>query len=95
MRISTQDADKIRELIVAIDPDSKIYLFGSMVDDSKIGGDIDLFVESSFDINMQARLRLEWDISCVFDNDVDLLFRSPDRIEQPIHEIAKRGIRLL
>ena len=43
MRLSAQDIDTIKSVILAHIEDAKIYLFGSRVDDTKKGGDIDLY----------------------------------------------------
>jgi predicted nucleotidyltransferase len=94
MRLSPDQISKIKTAIGEVDPNGAIYLFGSRVDDSVKGGDIDLFVESSYLIPFSKKLSLEWEISCLCDSDVDLLFKSPDAEEMPIHRIAKNGVKL-
>lgn len=46
LRLTPFEIDTIRHAIYALDPKAKIYLFGSRVDDTKRGGDIDLLVLS-------------------------------------------------
>ncbi len=46
MRLTLSEISVIKDIILAIDPDAEIYLYGSRVDDSKRGGDIDLLVMS-------------------------------------------------
>ena len=46
MRITQEQKSLIKQIINFFDEDAKIYLFGSRVDDSKRGGDIDLLVYS-------------------------------------------------
>jgi predicted nucleotidyltransferase len=48
MRLSEHERDVIREAATEVfGPDVRVMLFGSRVDDTKRGGDIDLFVEPS------------------------------------------------
>lgn len=47
MRITDQERDAIKDVIDKFDPDAKIYLFGSRVDDQSRGGDIDLLILSN------------------------------------------------
>ncbi|WP_297448863.1 nucleotidyltransferase domain-containing protein [Ferrovum sp.] len=91
MRISEQDAASIKSTIEAIDPESRIYLFGSMVNDRLKGGDIDLFVESSYKIEFQKRLLLEYELSLLCDNDIDLLVKAPTDEDAPIYRLAKKN----
>ncbi|MFA6921524.1 MAG: nucleotidyltransferase domain-containing protein [Gallionella sp.] len=95
MRLADNEINSIRAAVSAVDPESRIYLFGSRVDDHRRGGDIDLFVESSFRIELMQRLLLEYRISSACDTRVDLLIKSPEDEDMPIHRIArKNGVRL-
>jgi len=46
MRITEYQKKMIVEAVVNIDPNAKIWLFGSRVDDRKKGGDIDIAIFS-------------------------------------------------
>ena len=46
MRLSETEQQIIREAVFCVDPQAKIYLFGSRADDAKRGGDIDLLIFS-------------------------------------------------
>ncbi len=46
MRLSTKEISAIKNNILSFDPDAKIYLFGSRVNDNAKGGDIDVLVIS-------------------------------------------------
>lgn len=94
MRLSNQELNSIRSEILSADPDGKIFLFGSRADDSRRGGDIDLFVETSVRLDLKRRMLLEHRISSACDTQVDLLFKAPDDDESPIHRIARQGVRL-
>lgn len=95
MRLSNRELNIIRSEILDVDPNAKIFLFGSRADDSRRGGDIDLFVETSFHLDLRRRLLLEYRISSACDTHVDLLFKAPDDEESPIHRIAKStGVRI-
>lgn len=47
MRLNEKEVKIIKTTILEVFQDSKIYLFGSRLDDSKKGGDIDLFIISN------------------------------------------------
>jgi uncharacterized protein len=59
MRISDQQKKAILESVAAeLGSDARVFLFGSRVDDTKRGGDIDLFVEIPFQIDNVVRKKL-------------------------------------
>ncbi len=47
MRLRTEEREAIVRAVRCLDPQGKVYLFGSRVDDSAKGGDIDLLVFSN------------------------------------------------
>ncbi|MHB8266261.1 MAG: hypothetical protein ACYDC7_10125 [Acidithiobacillus ferrivorans] len=47
MRLSPEQINQIRQSAAeSFGPEARVWLFGSRVDDSKLGGDVDLLVES-------------------------------------------------
>ena len=46
MRITEHEKNAIVEAVKTVDPDAKVWLFGSRVDDTKKGGDIDIAIFS-------------------------------------------------
>ena len=46
MRLTSQEQSAIKQVVHSADPDARIWLFGSRVDDSARGGDIDLLILS-------------------------------------------------
>lgn len=79
-------------------PDAAVYLFGSRVDDSARGGDIDLLVRLEKPqveterkiLRLVARLQIR-----LGDQPIDVLLQDPESTLNPIHLEAQRtGIRL-
>ncbi len=61
MRISQKDIRHIKQTIYDFDPTAPVYLFGSRIDDTKKGGDIDLLVLSpklGFTEKRQIKIKL-------------------------------------
>ena len=52
MRLSSDEKSAVVNAIACFDPEAKIYLFGSRVDDSQKGGDIDILSYSTRYKNM-------------------------------------------
>ncbi|MDD5332835.1 MAG: hypothetical protein PHS32_03735 [Rhodoferax sp.] len=67
-------------------------LFGSRVDDSKLGGDIDLYIEApmSAERGFDAKIRMVADIWLkIGERKIDVVVNSGDQ-NMPIYEVAKR-----
>jgi len=61
MRLSINEIDFFKKFINNLSNEAKIYLFGSRVDDSKRGGDIDLLVVSKYITKQHIRrLKIEF-----------------------------------
>ena len=94
MRLKPIELNAIRATLAAADPLGRIYLYGSRVDDTRRGGDIDVFLEATRQIDLKTALTLQHRLSSACDTKVDLLIKSPNQAEMPIHQIARDGIRL-
>lgn len=90
MRLSQHERNVIKSAILKILPDAKIMLFGSRTDDRKRGGDIDIFVESAYDIGLRQQLEILTEIECNgVTRKVDLLLKTPRKREQAIFQTAR------
>ena len=94
MRLTPHELAAVRQTLLSADPNGRIWLFGSRADDSRRGGDIDLYFEASQPISLKASLALEYRLTSLCDMKVDLLIRNPGQADQPIHAIARKGIPL-
>ena len=91
--------DQLRKTIRAMVPDAvAVRLFGSRLDDSAKGGDIDLMIDFAQPIERPALLsaRLAVTISRAMQGrSVDVVLRAPNLQEGSIHKVAEReGILL-
>jgi len=74
--------------------DARIWLFGSRVDDTRRGGDVDLYVEASGPCPLVAALQCKLTIEENLDLHVDLLVNDQQQ-EKPIFQIAREtGVQL-
>ena len=76
--------------------DIKLYLFGSRVYDNKKGGDIDLYLESLKEIDINQQIKFLNDMyKNVTERKIDLIINTPSRKDKPIFHTAKQeGILL-
>jgi len=96
MRLNAEQTASIKRIVSEMfGDDADIWLFGSRVDDSKRGGDVDLYVipaqgEGLFDKRITCLGRLE----AVLPYPVDLVVNELGR-DLPIYRIAlAQGVRL-
>jgi predicted nucleotidyltransferase len=94
MRLNPNELSAIRTTLGAVDSLGNVYLFGSRADDNRRGGDIDLFLDATRAIDLKTALTLQYRLTAACDTKVDLLVKTPGQADMPIHEIARRGIRL-
>lgn len=65
MRLTNKEIDTIKNSVLALDADARVYLFGSRIDDAKRGGDIDLLIESNI-LTKQDLRKIRWQFFGVF-----------------------------
>ena len=95
MRLSKREIEVILQVAEDIyGTDVKVYLFGSRVDDSRRGGDIDLLVRTTSEkkgildrVRMAARIK-----SLIGDQKIDIIGDYEDN--QVVQEVLKNGILL-
>jgi len=99
MRLSRQTQQIIRDSVQDIfGLDATVTVFGSRVDDTARGGDIDLLVQSDKPVQQRERKALQLVARLQIrlgDQPIDVLVLDPETIRQPVHEEAIRtGERL-
>ncbi len=96
MRLSERDVQVIKEAVSRwFGPNSRVYLFGSRVDDQRRGGDIDLYVTTNLsaeDAN-RAKIQAITDIQLALgDQKIDMVVspfvRDGDLLEREIQREA-------
>jgi predicted nucleotidyltransferase len=95
MRLTAGEITAIREETGRLDPKAEVYLYGSRVDDTARGGDVDLLVVSdrlSFRDVLQLRTgildRIGW-------QQLDLVVRRRDQLDDPLAAMAQEtGVKL-
>ena len=61
MRLTDNERIIIVNIIQKIDPNANVYLFGSRIDNSKLGGDIDLLIHSQ-QLNKYQLRAIKWQL---------------------------------
>lgn len=95
MRLSPAQIDTIRKAARQnFGADALVWLFGSRVDDSRRGGDVDLYVEATRRDTLMAALHCKIALEDSLDLPVDLIVKEPGQ-DKPIYNLAKaQGIQL-
>lgn len=94
MRLSSkQQQIVVQSIRHHLGADARVWLFGSRVDDSQRGGDVDLYVETVPN-PLMTEIRCKVQLQEALDLPVDLIVRQPDA-DAPIARIAKaQGVLL-
>jgi len=91
VRLSTKEIDTIKKTINSKLSNAKIYLFGSRLNDSKKGGDIDLFIISK-DINYELKLTLRAKLKELLYKPIDIVYHQD--FSRDIEKEALKGVVL-
>lgn len=99
MRLTTHQIEFIRQLVTEISgSNAQVRVFGSRLDDSAKGGDLDLFLELSESVDNPAMLAANLSAKVsrrMSGRKVDVLISAPNLKILPIHEVAHREGKLL
>ncbi len=95
MRLTANEITAIREEIGRLDPKAEVYLYGSRVDDTARGGDVDLLVISET-LGFREVLRLRTRIlDRIGWQQLDLVVRRRDQMNEPLAATAREtGVKL-
>ena len=99
MRLSDEYRKAIKETLRKHFGDgSKFYLFGSRVDDTKRGGDIDLYIETDLDLDKSRNAKIKTSVELMQklgEQKIDIVVYIVGNELLPIHKIARMtGIEL-
>ncbi|MDD5399989.1 MAG: nucleotidyltransferase domain-containing protein [Sulfurimonas sp.] len=93
MRLSEFEIETIKKHFKSFFPHAKLYLFGSRVDESKKGGDIDLYIETKSNEYSYAKL-LEFNSSIqkdIGEQKIDIVVNKIDKnLDKLIYQNAKK-----
>jgi Nucleotidyltransferase domain. len=92
IRLKDEEIEIIKEVAIEIfGEDAKVYIFGSRVDLTKKGGDIDIFIETQKEVSLNQEIEFlaKLEIKGV-ERSVDVLIKAKNRDNKPIFEEAKR-----
>jgi len=90
MRINKKDLEFIKSIINDYIKDAKIYIFGSMLDDKKRGGDIDIFIIADKNIDIKTKSRIKFLLEENLLRPVDLVFHTD--FNRLIEKEALKGV---
>ena len=95
MRLTADEITAIREETGRLDPKAEVYLYGSRVDDTARGGDVDLLVVSDT-LSFREVLRLRTGIlERIGWQQLDLVVRRRDQLKEPLAAMAQEtGLKL-
>ena len=96
MRITpTQARQTVAIIRDYLGPEAAVWLFGSRADDTRRGGDVDIYAETPLPgVLLHETVRAKIALEQVFGHSVDLVVNN-HRKERPIYRIAREeGVRL-
>jgi predicted nucleotidyltransferase len=97
MRLTPQQVSAIIDTTQAVaGANSDVWLYGSRLDDSRRGGDVDLMVESNPPVNLLQRARIKIALEAKLNRPVDVLALTAGAPASPFTQIAMaKAVRLV
>jgi predicted nucleotidyltransferase len=75
MRLSVNAQELIKQTVLReTGANAQVFLFGSRLDDSRRGGDVDLYIESDNDMPPLQRARVKLQLEAMLGLPVDIVF---------------------
>jgi uncharacterized protein len=94
LRLSTNEINLIKNKVKIIFGETIVYLFGSRIDDSKKGGDIDLYIISKVNEDLfKKKIKLKTILEDLLFKPVDIIIAKDEN--RLIEKEALKGIRIL
>ena len=94
MRLTDRQKERIRETAAeCFGSTVEVMVFGSRVDDSARGGDIDLLIITDTDGRSARSAKIRFLVKLkqrIGDRHIDVVLQTPDTKESSIHAVAKR-----
>lgn len=89
MRLTTEQINTIVTTCRAFAGESAlVWLYGSRLDDTRHGGDIDLLIEPQESVNLLLRARIKTRLEQTLSLPVDLMVKNPGAPDNPFLSIA-------
>jgi hypothetical protein len=96
MRLSQSQLATITQTTTAVvGPLARVSIFGSRLDDSRVGGDVDLLIESKPAIGLLARAKIKWLLEQELNLPVDVVSADLDDVQTPFVAIARAHSRCI
>ncbi len=96
MRLTTEQINTIVTTCRTFAGDGAlVWLYGSRLDDTRHGGDIDLLIEPQESVNLLLRARIKTRLEQTLSLPVDVMVKNPGTPENPFLSIARTQAKLL
>ncbi len=93
MRLTAIEKTTIVEAVTRVDPEARIYLFGSRTDDNKKGGDLDILIFSK-NITLGDKLKIKAAMFQKIDEQKIDLVIAKDEKDPFVKMVLEQGVQL-
>lgn len=95
VRLSEFEIESIKNSILNFLPESEIYLYGSRINHSKRGGDIDILIYNTSKPDSETQSKIYWSIcEKIGEQKIDILYSIKGSPEAFLKLIEKNAIKL-